>query len=110
MTSLPAATIGLGDRGRVAQGFAADLVLFDPASVTDNATWETPAALATGIEHVLIGGAFAVQDGRPANLRLGRVLRRQSGQPPARLSGDFVVVASDGTRERACRCPGRPRA
>ncbi len=82
MTSLPAATIGLGDRARVAAGFAADLVLFDPTSVTDNATWETPAALATGIEHVLIGGAFAVQNGRPANLRLGRVLRRP-GNPPS---------------------------
>jgi N-acyl-D-aspartate/D-glutamate deacylase len=76
LTSLPAATIGLTDRGRVAPGFVADLVLFDASAVTDNATWERPAALATGVEHVLIGGSFAIEHGRPANLRLGRVLRR----------------------------------
>ncbi len=76
MTSLPAATIGLADRGRIATGLVADLVLFDPATVADRATWEEPAALATGVEHVLIGGAFAIEGGRPVNLRLGRVVRR----------------------------------
>ena len=54
----------------------ADLALFDPATVVDHATWEQPAALATGVEHVLIGGGFAIERGRPANLRLGRVSPR----------------------------------
>jgi len=76
MTSLPAATIGIADRGRIAPGLVADLVLFDPATVVDRATWEAPAALAAGVEHVLIGGAFAVEAGRPVDLRLGRVVRR----------------------------------
>ena len=86
MTSLPATTIGLTDRGRVAQGLVADLVVFDPSSVTDRATWEQPAALATGIEHVLIGGEFAIEGGRPANLRLGRVLRRPGATRTTRAS------------------------
>ncbi len=76
LTTLPAATIGIADRGRVAPGLVADLVLFDPATVADRATWEQPAALAAGVEHVLIGGGFAVESGRPANLGLGRVIRR----------------------------------
>jgi N-acyl-D-amino-acid deacylase len=76
MTSLPATTIGVADRGRVAEGFVADLVLFDPTTVMDRATWQQPAAPATGVEHVLIGGQFAVEQARPADLHLGRVLRR----------------------------------
>ena len=87
MTSLPAVVLGLADRGRIAPGLIADLVVFDPTTVTDNATWERPAALATGIESVLLGGRFAIDGGRPVNLRLGRVIRRPltgSGAQPAR--------------------------
>jgi N-acyl-D-aspartate/D-glutamate deacylase len=76
MTSLPASTIGVTDRGRIAPGLVADLVLFDPVAVTDRATWQEPAALASGVEHVLLGGRFAIENGRPVNLRLGGVLRR----------------------------------
>ncbi|HEX9015236.1 MAG TPA: D-aminoacylase [Chloroflexota bacterium] len=75
MTGLPAEILGMTDRGRVAPGMAADLVLFDPATVRDEATYEHPTRLASGIEHVLIGGEFAVERGTPVNLRLGRVLR-----------------------------------
>ena len=78
MTSLAADTIGLTDRGRVQPGLVADLVAFDPATVADRATWQEPARLATGVEHVLLGGRFAVQQGRPVNLRLGGVLRRDA--------------------------------
>jgi N-acyl-D-amino-acid deacylase len=78
ITSLPADTIGLRDRGRVGTGLMADLVVFDPATVTDRATWEEPALLATGIEHVLLGGRFAVQRGKPVDLRLGAVVRRNA--------------------------------
>ena len=87
MTSLPAATIGLADRGRIALGLIADLVLFDPTTVSDKATWDRPAARATGIEAVLLGGRFAIEGGRPVDLRLGRVIRRRSngsGAQPAR--------------------------
>ena len=79
LTSLPADHIGLADRGRIRSGLVADLVVFDPAAVADQATWQAPAAVAVGVEHVLIGGQFAVKGGRIADLRLGRVLRRTSG-------------------------------
>jgi N-acyl-D-amino-acid deacylase len=76
LTSLPASTIGIRDRGRLEPGLVADIAVFDASTVTDRATWEDAAALATGVEHVFLGGQPAVTDGRPVNLRLGRVLRR----------------------------------
>jgi N-acyl-D-aspartate/D-glutamate deacylase len=75
MTGLPAAILGLRDRGRLAVGGVADLVLFDPATVRDAATYEEPTLPARGIEHVLLGGEFAVDSGKPVRLDLGRVLR-----------------------------------
>jgi N-acyl-D-amino-acid deacylase len=77
MTSGAASMIGLTDRGRVEPGLVADLVVFDPATVADRATWSEPARAATGVGHVLLGGRFAVRDGRVENLRLGRVVRRR---------------------------------
>jgi N-acyl-D-aspartate/D-glutamate deacylase len=82
MTSHAADMIGLRDRGRVEPGLVADLVAFDPLTVADRATWAEPALTAVGVEHVLIGGGFAVRDGRPENLRLGRVIRRPPGGAP----------------------------
>ncbi len=75
MTGLPAEILGLKDRGRIAPGAMADLVLFDPASVADAATYEEPTRTARGIEHVILGGEFAVEHGRPTRLDLGQVLR-----------------------------------
>ena len=75
MTALPAETLGLRDRGRVAPGLVADLVAFDAARVTDTATYEQPTTLATGIELVLLGGVPAVDGGEVVDARLGRVLR-----------------------------------
>jgi N-acyl-D-aspartate/D-glutamate deacylase len=76
MTSGAASIVGLVDRGRVEPGLVADLVAFDPASVADRATWADAARQAAGVEHVLIGGQFAVRNGRTENLRLGRVIPR----------------------------------
>jgi len=56
MTSIPAARFGLIDRGEVREGAVADLVLFNPETVADRATYEHPHQLSTGIEHVLVGG------------------------------------------------------
>jgi len=77
MTGLPAAILGLADRGRIAEGAVADLVLFDPLTVTDNATYDDPTRLASGVEYVLLGGELAVDRGRLTKLDGGRVLRRQ---------------------------------
>jgi N-acyl-D-amino-acid deacylase len=75
MTSAAAGRFGLRDRGRLAPGMVADLVVFDPALVADSATYEDPLLPPTGIRHVLLGGRLAVRDGELTSERLGRVLR-----------------------------------
>ena len=52
MTHLPASNLGLHDRGRLAEGMAADIVVFDPATITDRSTWEDPHRFSEGVEHV----------------------------------------------------------
>lgn len=76
MTSMPADQVGLRDRGRIARGQAADLVVFDPAQVQDHATFERPHQYATGFVHVLVNGVPVVEAGQPTGARPGRVLRR----------------------------------
>ncbi|HEX9889618.1 MAG TPA: D-aminoacylase [Nitriliruptorales bacterium] len=73
-TSLAAQRFHLGDRGRVTEGFLADLVVFDGASVADRATYEQPLLAPTGIDHVLVAGRFAVRDGALTDVRAGAVL------------------------------------
>ena len=77
MTSLPAAVLGLVDRGRIAPGLVADLVAFDPARVADRATYAEPTLQAVGVETVLLGGEVAVDGGQVVDAHLGRVLRHR---------------------------------
>ena len=81
MTGLPAAALGLTDRGRIAPGAVADLVLFDPTTVADASTYEDPTRAAIGVEAVLLGGQFAVDGGQPVRPSLGRVLRPEVSGP-----------------------------
>jgi N-acyl-D-amino-acid deacylase len=76
MTSLPAERFGLKDRGRIAEGCFADLVLFDPATVTDTATFDRPISAAEGIRQVFVNGEAVWRDGKVTGARPGRVLRR----------------------------------
>ena len=76
MTSMPADQIGLRDRGRIATGKVADLVVFDASGVRDEATFDTPHRYASGIPHVLVNGVFVVQDGQHTGARPGHALRR----------------------------------
>ena len=76
MTAMPAARLGLRDRGRVAEGAFADLVVFDPATVADRGTFEAPHQYPVGIDVVLVNGVVAVDAGRFVDTRAGRVLRR----------------------------------
>jgi N-acyl-D-amino-acid deacylase len=78
MTGLAAATFRLKDRGRIAEGAYADLVLFDPDRIIDTATYEDPEQRAAGIELVVINGSIMLEKGRIAPERRGRVLRRAS--------------------------------
>lgn len=76
MTSLPAERAGLRERGLLAPTHFADVVVFDPATVCDRATFEAPKRLAEGIEHVLVNGVPVLRDGEPTGALPGRGLRR----------------------------------
>jgi N-acyl-D-amino-acid deacylase len=74
MTSLPAKRVGLSDRGRIAPGMKADLVLFDPATVIDRSTFEEPRRLSEGIVWVAVNGQPVWENGKTTAARPGRVL------------------------------------
>lgn len=75
MTSLPASIFGLRERGTVAAGNYADLVVFDAQAMCDTATYEAPYQLPIGVEHVFVNGRAVLRDGAFTNERPGRVLR-----------------------------------
>jgi N-acyl-D-amino-acid deacylase len=75
MTSLPAQHFRFMDRGQIREGFAADIVVFDPKSVDDAATFEKPHAYATGVPHVVVNGVLVVKDGVHTGATPGAVLR-----------------------------------
>ena len=74
MTGAPAARLGLRDRGLIRDGFAADLVVFDPKRVRSNATYDEPRRFPDGIDWVVVGGEVVVEDGRHTGVRSGRVV------------------------------------
>jgi len=76
LTSVPAARLGFRDRGVVREGAFADLVVLDPDSVADEATYLDPARYPRGIEHVIVNGRAAILDGAETGERPGRLLRR----------------------------------
>ena len=77
MTGLTAETVGLSRRGRVAEGFAADLLVFDPKQVRDNATFREPHKPATGLDWVIVNGQVASERGKFTGKHAGRILKRQ---------------------------------
>jgi N-acyl-D-amino-acid deacylase len=76
MTGMPAAKFGLKDRGLIAPGFAADLVVFDPEQVRDLATFTDPKRPAAGIQRVYVNGVTSWRNGASTGARAGQVLRR----------------------------------
>ncbi|GHA80745.1 MULTISPECIES: N-acyl-D-amino-acid deacylase family protein [Streptomyces] len=83
LTSRPAARLRLPDRGRVHEGYRADLVLFDPATVAAGSTFDEPRTLPVGIPHVLIDGRFVIEDGRRTTHLAGRAVRGTGRRAPA---------------------------
>ena len=77
MTSLPAQTFRLKTKGLLAQGFDADIVLFDPDTIIDKGTFEEPVQAPVGIPWVFVNGQVAVENGEVAGASSGRVLRRK---------------------------------
>ena len=81
LTELPARNLRLAGRGLVETGYHADLVVFDPDRIQDNATFDDPHRYATGVKDVVVNGAPALRDGEPTGALPGRVVRG----PGARL-------------------------
>ncbi len=76
MSSMPAHRLGLFDRGIVAPGMVADLLVFDPDSIQDRATYENPLQYATGVDWVLVNGVPVIAEGELQPAKPGRLLRR----------------------------------
>ncbi|HEX8149192.1 MAG TPA: D-aminoacylase, partial [Pyrinomonadaceae bacterium] len=81
MTSLPAQTFGFRDRGLVREGMAADLVIFDEASVADPSTFESPHRYAAGFQYVIVGGQAVLEEGALTKARPGAALRGAGAAP-----------------------------
>jgi N-acyl-D-amino-acid deacylase len=75
LTSLPAGNLKLRRRGMLKEGYYADIVLFDPARITDHATFLKPAQYSTGVVHAFVNGVPVVEDGEHTNAKPGRVVR-----------------------------------
>ena len=75
LTALPADTLRVKDRGRLAQGLMADIVVFDPATIADHATYQQPHQYSTGMRHVWVNGVRVLKDGDHTAATPGRVVR-----------------------------------
>jgi N-acyl-D-amino-acid deacylase len=74
LTGLPAANLGLDRRGLIKQGYFADLVVFDPETIADRATYDNPHQYATGVKHVLVNGVRVIENGEHTGAKPGRAL------------------------------------
>ncbi len=75
LSALPAETLRIRERGLLTPGYFADVVVFDPATIKDNATFEKPHQLATGVSQVFVNGVQVLSDGEPTGATPGRVVR-----------------------------------
>ena len=96
MTSLPAARLGLRDRGFIRAGFKADLVLFDPKQVIDRATFEQPQLLAAGINRVFVNGTEVWAAGKVSGAHPGRALRHLFRMSVAAVIRETEFVSTSG--------------
>ncbi len=81
MTGLPAATVGFVDRGLLAPGMRADVVVFDPDEIIDRATYEEPTQPSVGVRHVYVNGRAAWRDGAATGVQAGKGLLRGRHMP-----------------------------
>jgi N-acyl-D-aspartate/D-glutamate deacylase len=75
MTGATAARLSIRDRGELKEGWYADVMVFDPNTIIDRATYEQPHQLSVGVRHVLVNGVAVVADGRPTGAKPGRIVR-----------------------------------
>lgn len=81
LTSLPAQTLNIPERGRLAPGYFADVAIFDPAAVADRATFDDPHQYSVGVVHVLVNGVPVVRDGAHTGATPGRAVRGPGWKP-----------------------------
>jgi N-acyl-D-amino-acid deacylase len=74
LSGLPATNLGLDHRGFLKEGMFADVVVFDPATITDRATFEKPHQYAVGVKHVFVNGVQVLNDGEHTGAKPGRAL------------------------------------
>jgi N-acyl-D-aspartate/D-glutamate deacylase len=87
MTSLPAQILGLQDRGQLREGFAADVVVFDPAEVAGTNSFENPKSYPVGISHVVVNGVLVIDGGEHTGARPGKPIQGP-GYKPSRTTDD----------------------
>ena len=75
LTFSPALNLKLKERGLLARGFYADVVVFDPLTIQDHATFDKPHQLATGVRHVLVNGVLTIENEEHTGAKAGRVVR-----------------------------------
>jgi N-acyl-D-amino-acid deacylase len=75
LTSLPAENLKIRERGRLTEGYFADIAVFDAAKIQDHATFDKPHQYATGMRHVFVNGVQVLKDGEPTGAKAGRVVR-----------------------------------
>lgn len=75
LSTLPADNLSLKDRGRLQSGAFADIVVFDPETIQDHATFKNPHQLTTGVSNVIVNGKFALRNGKATGAATGRVVR-----------------------------------
>jgi N-acyl-D-amino-acid deacylase len=85
MTSLPASQFRFADRGLIKEGYAADLVIFDPGTVSDRATFEQPHQFPVGIPDVIVNGKAVIEQGRDTGARPGQIVRMSPAPRPVAL-------------------------
>ena len=75
---MPAAKLGLHKRGQIAKDYFADIVLFNPKTVIDNASFVDPHQFPSGIEYVIVNGKITIQNGEHTGAQAGTVLRHRN--------------------------------
>ena len=102
-TSLAAQRLNIRDRGLLREGYYADIVIFDPATIADTATYEAPHQIARGVNYVLVNGEVVLDMGRVTSARPGMVVRGPGYVPPS--STDRMVHPAAGPRRHRSSDP-----
>ena len=91
MTSAVAARLAIRDRGLLREGFQADVVIFDPETIADRATFEKPHQLSTGVRHVFVNGTAVVREGKHTGAKPGQIVRG-AGYVPRTASESRALI------------------